>query len=224
MSTQKLCVRESILDGRHRYNACRELGIEVWGRKWEGGMDPIEYVVSNNIHRRHLTTTQRAKAAALAMDYHAAEAKERQRAAGGDRKSEEYQKSLTEPVPEAIKQNQEARDAAGRLFGVSGRSVSDAKYVLDHGTDEEKSQLDEPKTPLKPQENQSRPAKTGNKKQIPSVPGRTNHQAIAGRRATQTAQVGHSGHTEGLGPGATVLYGRKAGGVGVAPPKNHWND
>ena len=152
-----------VLDGRHRYNACRELGIEVWGRKWEGGMDPIEYVVSNNIHRRHLTTTQRAKAAALAMDYHAAEAKERQRAAGAANLQKHHLESghvvediVVEPAPQLTTENTKARDAAGRLFGVSGRSVSDAKYVLDHGTDEEKRQLDEPKTPLKPLANKVR--------------------------------------------------------------------
>jgi ParB-like chromosome segregation protein Spo0J len=74
-----------VIDGRHRYTACRELGIEVWGYKWEGGMDPVEYVVSRNLHRRHLTVNQKAKAAALALDYHTAEAKERQRAAGLER-------------------------------------------------------------------------------------------------------------------------------------------
>jgi protein gp37 len=36
------------------------------------------------------------------------------------------------------------------MFGVSHQSVTDAKLILDHGTEEEKKQLDKPKTPLKP--------------------------------------------------------------------------
>ncbi len=47
-----------ILDGRHRYKACSELGVECRLRPYEGD-DPHGFVVSMNIHRRHLTTPQR---------------------------------------------------------------------------------------------------------------------------------------------------------------------
>lgn len=49
----------------------------------------------------------------------AAEAKERQRAAGGDRKSDRA-KSVPERVPEPIVREQ-TRDQIGKLVGVSGR-------------------------------------------------------------------------------------------------------
>ncbi|XPS83917.1 hypothetical protein Dvar_19350 [Desulfosarcina variabilis str. Montpellier] len=45
-----------ILDGKERYRACRELGVDVWAREWEGGMDPVEYVISNNLLRHHKST------------------------------------------------------------------------------------------------------------------------------------------------------------------------
>jgi ParB-like chromosome segregation protein Spo0J len=51
-----------ILDGRNRYNACMEPGIDVWARNWKGGMHPAEYVLSKNYHRRHLELSEQDRA------------------------------------------------------------------------------------------------------------------------------------------------------------------
>jgi hypothetical protein len=60
-----------ILDGRNRYRACLEAGIERaryhqyrddWPHYGNGGA--LGYVLSRNLHRRHLTTEQRAAIAA----------------------------------------------------------------------------------------------------------------------------------------------------------------
>jgi hypothetical protein len=48
-----------ILDGRNRYRACQRLGIKVKIEEYDGP-DPVAFVVSENIARRHLTTAQRA--------------------------------------------------------------------------------------------------------------------------------------------------------------------
>jgi hypothetical protein len=49
-----------IIDGRHRYRACRELGIEPRFEEYDG-TDIIAEILSRNILRRHLTPQQRAE-------------------------------------------------------------------------------------------------------------------------------------------------------------------
>lgn len=58
-----------ILDGRHRYLVCSELGIEPSVMKFGGG-DPVAYVQSINLRRRHLTPSQRAAAVVACNRWH----------------------------------------------------------------------------------------------------------------------------------------------------------
>ena len=48
-----------VLDGRNRWTACQKLGIEPKTIEYTGN-DPLAFVLSKNLHRRHLTTSQRA--------------------------------------------------------------------------------------------------------------------------------------------------------------------
>jgi DNA-binding CsgD family transcriptional regulator len=52
-----------ILDGRNRYRACERVGVEPRTQAWDGNGSPIDFVVSRNLHRRHLTKAQRVLAA-----------------------------------------------------------------------------------------------------------------------------------------------------------------
>ena len=62
-----------ILDGRNRYAACLVAGVEMEFAEYEPSengsgfcpvFDPLAYVLSHNLHRRHLTTSQRSDVAA----------------------------------------------------------------------------------------------------------------------------------------------------------------
>lgn len=52
-----------LLDGRNRLRACVELGIEPCWSELPKSLDPVAWVLSHNLHRRHLNTAQRAMVA-----------------------------------------------------------------------------------------------------------------------------------------------------------------
>lgn len=115
-----------ILDGRNRYHALCDLEIEPITEQYDGS-DPIAYVVSTNLRRRHLSVSQQGMIGAEALDLYEASAKERQRAAGGDKVSGHAKEALPANLPEAVKG--EAREHAAKLVGVSPRTISDAKAI-----------------------------------------------------------------------------------------------
>ena len=66
-----------LLDGRNRVRACHRTGTPVTTRTYEGS-DPVGFVVSLNLKRRHLTTGQKAMLALEVESLIAVEAKVRQ--------------------------------------------------------------------------------------------------------------------------------------------------
>lgn len=104
-----------LIDGRNRQRACEELGIEPSLSELDDAADPIAYVLSVNLHRRQLTTSQKAMCAAKLAGL-----KE-----GRPSKSETVQNcTVSDPMP---------ADDAAKTFGVGRRSVFHGLDVLRGG-------------------------------------------------------------------------------------------
>jgi len=73
--------KNKILDGRHRYRACLELKIKPRYKQYEGN-DPLGFVISSNMARRHLTSTQKACVGQEVLQYVEKAAKKRQSEGG----------------------------------------------------------------------------------------------------------------------------------------------
>jgi ParB-like chromosome segregation protein Spo0J len=119
-----------ILDGRRRSLACKLAGVHPAVRVVNVD-DPVSYVLSLNLHRRHLTPSQASMCAARAVEIYDREAKERMK----------LDNASKENLPDSKKG--QARDLAGKAFGVSGKSVDHAKRVLDKGIPELAKAVDE---------------------------------------------------------------------------------
>lgn len=102
---------KQILDGRNRFLAAQEAGVEPRFAEFYTAFDDeaLDYVIRSNLHRRHLTPGQRAVVAArMANMRH-----------GGDRKSDQAA-NLRLDISQA---------EAAKTMGVSERSVNEVKAI-----------------------------------------------------------------------------------------------
>jgi hypothetical protein len=114
-----------ILDGRRRAWVCDRFKIALLTTPLAEGVNPIDFVVAANLHRRHLNPTQRAVAAMRLVPFYAVQAAERKRVLSGTRANPDgTQPEVTESLPEPDKCG-EAREHAARATGANARYVSD---------------------------------------------------------------------------------------------------
>jgi len=117
-----------ILDGRHRYQACINLGLNPVMREYDtmiDGNSPANFVLSKNLWRRHLSISQRAVVAAEIKPFFEAEAAARQAAAQIQPGSNVI--PMVEPAAEAGR----SAEKAAELLGVSESSVKRAAAIVE---------------------------------------------------------------------------------------------
>ena len=119
--------RGQLLDGRNRLCACFELGFQPDFYALDDDIDPVSYVLSRNLYRRHLTSSQRATVAADALPLIEAEAKKRKAAgqkSGGKARHSASVKELTKAENDG-----RAAEKAAKLTGTNRQYVADAKKI-----------------------------------------------------------------------------------------------
>lgn len=135
----------TLLDGRNRLLACYETNQEVVLDRYEGS-DPVQFSLSANLHRRHLSPSQRNMTGALAdalLGSLREAAKERQRESGerfgeNHSKGSPEHKEVTAPVREADSPPKHERTTsaqAAKLVGGSARGVEQAQRVRNKAPD-----------------------------------------------------------------------------------------
>lgn len=101
----------SVVDGRHRYRACLQAGVEPQFVVVPDGTDLNALVISLNLRRRHLDESQRAMVAARLAN-----------------------------LPVGSNQHAQicapSQDSAAEMLNVSRRTVQHARAVLEHGAPE----------------------------------------------------------------------------------------
>jgi len=115
---------DQIIDGRNRLRACEELGIEPSIADLDEHHDPVAYVISHNLHRRHLSTSQRSMVAAKIANMRQGE-------------RTDLGQNCTKSTDEAAAQ-----------LNVSPRSVKTAKQVLKSGSKEVIEAVEQGKMPV----------------------------------------------------------------------------
>jgi N6-adenosine-specific RNA methylase IME4 len=153
-----------ILDGRNRYRACLKARVEPRFRefdpKTEG--DPLAFVISANLKRRHLNESQRAWVAAQLVN-----AKH-----GGDRRSDQ---AADLPLV--------SQEKAAKLMSVSERSVRSAVAVRDKGTPPLKRAVEQGKIKVD--------AAAGLTRKDPEFVARVVREVEAGTKAAEAMRQAH---------------------------------
>ena len=107
-----------VIDGRHRYKACLEAGVEPRFEYLSDDVNPVRYVIARNDTYRHLDASRRAVIAHKLSGWSRP---------GGDRRSKEYRTGRDHyaKVHNGLDQKE-----ASKLLGVSTRSTVEAGTVL----------------------------------------------------------------------------------------------
>ena len=114
-----------ILDGGNRYRACLEAGIEPEFITFDGG-NLVSFVLSANLHRRHMSAGQQAAIVASAQDWAKAQTH------GGDRKNKQAATLPLETVEDRMAQSG-ASDKTQRMADKVAKANPELAKRVAHG-------------------------------------------------------------------------------------------
>ncbi len=112
-----------VIDGWHRLRACMNLGLEPMLTELDG--DPVDFVIGQNIHRRHLTASQRAMALATCNAWRGIGSNQH------DKLSYQYDTSLS--IRELADKAKVSKVTAQRAKQVSQKGSEDIKEQVKKG-------------------------------------------------------------------------------------------
>lgn len=126
-----------ILDGRNRHLVCRDQDVKPVFVEYDGD-EPYSYAFRVNLVRRQLTPGQATLEVMKFAPLYEAEARERQRQAGGDKVSGDARERLSSGEDKrstAKKRATRTDEKLGQLAGTSGTAVWRARRVIRHAPD-----------------------------------------------------------------------------------------
>ena len=133
-----------ILDGWHRLGVCLTEGVEPRYIDLEEGLDPVRYVMSVNLHRRHLTGSQRASAA-VACERWANDGHQPNRTPGVRLETNESMARTASVHPNTIKAAKKAHVAGlGDAVREGKVSAKDAAIIADLPENERQAAIERP--------------------------------------------------------------------------------
>jgi hypothetical protein len=121
-----------ILDGWHRYSSCLKLGIEPNFLVLGDNVDPVAFVKSHNLHRRHLTGSQRSAAVVACAEW-AGSGMNQKNARTGEPGSPVRVVTVTELAKEADVSSRTIQHAKLAIAAGLGEAVKGGKITVKQG-------------------------------------------------------------------------------------------
>lgn len=126
-----------IIDGHNRYRICQKhnIGLPSWCFDWlcfDTKEEVKKYIYENQLARRNLTPIQKISIAEQYRSIYEKQAKENQSLGGGDKKSEDYQKSVESNVTQAVdkKRNPTTDEKLSKIAGIKMTTYKMGAKVL----------------------------------------------------------------------------------------------
>ena len=134
--------RGYIVDGHNRYSICQKHNIEyvVGTLAYETKEEVMEWMLDIQLGRRNLSPIQRIAVAEKYRPIYEKQAKENQSLGGGDKKSENYKKTVTENLPQA-KRNPTTSEKLADIAGVSEKTYRMGSKILNSDNEELKNEV-----------------------------------------------------------------------------------